>query len=88
MKTSCSSSRVQALYDKGVQGIFFIWENHVQLDLGCQIALEGKRYNWRHDQVLRVICRALSEQLERGNKKKSSTQKTWSLQISRKEECL
>ncbi len=30
----------------------------------CKIALDGKRYNWRHDQVLRVICKTLLEQLE------------------------
>ena len=25
----------------------------------CNVALHGKRYNWRHDQVLRVICQML-----------------------------
>ena len=39
---------------------------------GCRVALEGKRYNWRHDQVLRVICRTLSEGL---NSKASRTKK-------------
>ena len=31
---------------------------------GCRVALDGKRYNWRHDQVLRVICRELLDQLK------------------------
>ncbi|KAL5254062.1 hypothetical protein ACHWQZ_G013725 [Mnemiopsis leidyi] len=31
---------------------------------GCRVALEGKRYNWRHDQVLRVICSTLLERLK------------------------
>ena len=41
---------------------------------GCRVALEGRRYNWRHDQVLRVICRTLSEDL---NSKASRPKKKW-----------
>ena len=31
---------------------------------GRRVALEGKRYSWRHGQVLRVICRALLDKLK------------------------
>ena len=38
----------------------------------CRVALEGKRYNWRHDQVLRVICHTLLDQLKANKKSKKN----------------
>ena len=43
----------------------------------CNVALNGKRYNWRHDQVLRVICSTLTEQLKSANSKKTTSEKKW-----------
>ena len=34
----------------------------------CSVARNSKRYNWRHDNVLRVIAGALLEQIERVNR--------------------
>ena len=36
----------------------------------CKVALDGKRYNWRHDQVLRAIGTTLQKRLETPVKKK------------------
>ena len=46
---------------------------------GCQTALEGKCYNWRHDQVLRVICQVLLDQLQRKAKTQTKKKISWCL---------
>ncbi len=37
---------------------------------GCKVQFDGKRYNWRHDQVLRAIGTTLQEELETPAKKR------------------
>ena len=37
--------------------------------VACNFSLNNKRYNWRHDNVLRVIAKALTDQIEKFNSK-------------------
>ena len=34
----------------------------------CNFSLNNKRFNWRHDNVLRVIAKALLDQIEKFNR--------------------
>lgn len=44
----------------------------------CNVARNSKRFNWRHDNVLRVIAGALIEQLRlHNNNNKTNTDKEW-----------
>ena len=43
----------------------------------CSVARNSKRYNWRHDNVLRVIAGALLEQLQSYNTKSAASDKEW-----------
>ena len=37
--------------------------------VACNFSLNNKQYNWRHDNVLRVIAKALMDQIEKFNNK-------------------
>ena len=43
----------------------------------CSVARNSKRYNWRHDNVLRVIAGALLEQLRVYNTNSANRDKEW-----------
>ena len=43
----------------------------------CHYSLNNKRFNWRHDNVLRIIVAALSDQLKMYNALETKTDKDW-----------